>query len=467
MKMLLRFSGLCIVNLGGTGIVRAHVPSYGADVTNCAKLKHKDDIDVSQVRYLKGSGGVELDVEDLLTLLDNETNDDTERHIDFEVTFRHAYDVQRFDLYIGCGGCATNFERSIRDPIKTAKANLTLTTYEAKVDPFTQTPYFSLVRKDEGEESAASLLRTQKFPISNLLDCDDEHFSIRLIDKARAPAPTPYDQEFHAKLASENPDDIKWAVAIGLKEDFEPDELLSFPIYIIRNHIEWNGLVYPLPISVFVAVALLLAIACATNFDIFRECQVGYTSPSKKQVRDRTTEEFSYRLAFYGIAAVAFVADIINTLWHFSFAAMEADGASETEALFFVFWVMLARIVCVLVLISSWAVCLAVPRSQRERDENCCLCSSRWFGIAEIGFFVLVLFLGAGAGYFVGPVSCIVAAGFRLLNMPLVSTNNANKDNASAGGGDAKAANKTRDDGSNSEVTTEKFLGVILNLNMN
>ena len=65
----------------------SHVPTYGSCVDNCC-VPPKDPT-ISQVIYLKGSGGLELHMDTL----------NTGQVLDFDAVFRDDIDPSTFDLY--------------------------------------------------------------------------------------------------------------------------------------------------------------------------------------------------------------------------------------------------------------------------------------------------------------------------------------------------------------------------------
>lgn len=183
---------------------RAHVPTYGTGSDNCFVPPHHHD--TSQVIYLKGSGGLEIHVDSLTEPFDIASGE----VIDVDAVFKFAYDQSTYDLYIGCGGCVAS-----RDPIVIAP--IPLDGYEPGVlEPFTQTAYRSVF--DETE---------RKYDTSALASCGENHFTIRLVD-------------YHNRTGDHTT--LVWGAVIGLGERFTFLELLSFPLYVLRNHGEsWNG----------------------------------------------------------------------------------------------------------------------------------------------------------------------------------------------------------------------------------
>lgn len=195
--------------LNATGLANAHSPTYDEDCpANCCAPRDGDHT-FSQAFYLKGDGGVELHLDDV-DIKGGET-------IHWDVVFRGEYQerplVSDFELYVGCGGCAPNDAY-----IEEWKLEPT-TVLTPKIEPFTQTSYYPLYKKDDP---------IRKFDASRLADCpaqDDgkRHFTIRL--KTLPSAKTP----------------IYWAPVLGCP-DFEcevdafgPREIFMFPYYILHN----------------------------------------------------------------------------------------------------------------------------------------------------------------------------------------------------------------------------------------
>ena len=116
------------------GFARAHVPTYTDSCEhNCCHPPHVHT--TSQVVYLEGSGGLELDKADL-NVAGNEV-------IEFNVVFRERYDPTTYQVFVGCGGCAS--DRSAPpgdgwDPVNYSTNLLPVPmTYQPGVlEPFTQ-----------------------------------------------------------------------------------------------------------------------------------------------------------------------------------------------------------------------------------------------------------------------------------------------------------------------------------------
>ena len=90
---------------------------------------------------------------------------DTNELIDFDATFKEAYDTSTYKLYVGCTGCMPEPE----DPITIAP--LAVAYSPAKVEPFTQHSYRSLAGVDK------------KFSSSKIdpAVCPNGHWGIRLV----------------------------------------------------------------------------------------------------------------------------------------------------------------------------------------------------------------------------------------------------------------------------------------------
>ena len=73
--------------------------------------------------------------------------------------------------------------------------------------PQTQTAYRSVFKKAD-----------RKYATGQLAHCDQNHFTIRLVDWANRT----------------DGSEILWSGVIGLGETFTLQELLSFPIYVLR-----------------------------------------------------------------------------------------------------------------------------------------------------------------------------------------------------------------------------------------
>ena len=179
-----------------------HVPTYGGGVENCFTPPHHHD--TSQVIYIKGSGGLEIhcsaDGGCPFDLAANEV-------LDVDAVFRDKVDQSTYSLYIGCGGCVASADPIVIPPMQ-------LNGYEhGELEPFTQTQYSSVFPKADRKYNSSGLAYDV---------CDQGHFTIRLVDYMNRTG------------AHEGP--IVWGAVIGLGETFTVEELISFPLYVLRNH---------------------------------------------------------------------------------------------------------------------------------------------------------------------------------------------------------------------------------------
>jgi hypothetical protein len=225
-----------------------HVPIYDNCVDNCCKPFK--DVDISQVLYLKGSGGLEIHLDKL----------SEGQVLDVDAVFRDEVDQTTYDLYVGCGGCMPS------DSIVISPYNLS--GYQpVEIEPFTQTAYRSVFSKEE-----------RKFNTSSLSACSEGHFTIRLVT---------------------NDTSLVWGAVIGLAESFTFLELLEFPIYILRNHGDsWNQLGYTYWILLFLVAPLFLV----TGRAFYKMC-CGCYIPSIYDYEVTSVREFLYELSFIGFIA--------------------------------------------------------------------------------------------------------------------------------------------------------------------
>lgn len=228
----------------------AHVPTYNNCVDNCCKPPR--DVDISQVMYLRGSGGLEIHLSELR---DGQI-------LNFDAVFRDEVDTLAYRLYVGCGGCMPE------DPLVVAP-------YQSKgyqpveVEPFTQTAYRSAFPPQD-----------RTFDSAQLVNCSEGHFTVRLVT---------------------NRTDIVWGAVIGLAESFTFLELLQFPVYILRNHGDtWNELGYTYWLWLFVGAPLLL---CAGR-TLYHTC-CGCYMPSVYDGEVSRPRELFYEIAFIGFIAAA------------------------------------------------------------------------------------------------------------------------------------------------------------------
>ena len=280
-----------------------HVPKYDGCDHNCCHPPHGPT--TSQAAYLKGSGGVEYDLPDL-----------GGEPLDFNVVFKKAYDTRFFSVFAGCGGCASempfNWDEPLSEPLALP------TTYPlAKFEPFTQHAYYELVPKGEMRQVTPA----------QLANCTSHHVSVRLIVHADAP------------------EDIVWGAVVGCDglecERFTPIELLSFPIFVIRNHgPAWNDAAWTLPV-IAVLVPVLMAIVCWVWWEgwLVFYVPVGPSNPrllamARPGARWADLKAVcwtrSLRLMLYALATWAIIVDILETTAHALIAARDVPAGGRT-----------------------------------------------------------------------------------------------------------------------------------------
>ena len=304
----------------------AHVPTYDGCVENCCVPPHPPS--VSQVVYLRGSGGLELHTDGLDPVL----------HVD--ATFRDDVDPSTFDLHVGCGGCVASTDPILTPPVVVAGLG------DREVEPFTQTAYRSARLPSDVEE----------FDTTALAGC--AHFSIRLVDHGNS---------------SHSP--IVWGAVVGLAEAFTVEELLLFPVYILRNHGDrWNEMGWTVWVWMAVGAPVLVAVGALA---------VG-------------VRRLTIRGALYALALVGFVGAAGEELTHLVYAQR---GAPVGYGL----WVGLFVVIGVAQGLGIAAATLGWSR----------------LGVRGLGWAVLEAATGVallfvlGAGFYAGPAALVLAAAAR------------------------------------------------------
>ena len=411
-------------------LLLAHVPGYGGDCEfSCCHVPHPTRPDISQAVYLKGTSGIEIDLVDIQDYIDEGKN------IEFSLVFKEEYNVLTYDIFVGCGGCA-----SLRtpdsyhgwDPLNYSTNLLPMpSTYQPGVlEAFTQHAYFPLLPKGEARMFNASRLR----------DCDSDHFSIRVVT---------YDNAT---------DDLTYSIALGCEdglecERFTFEELFLFPLYVYRNHgPHWNNYGWTLPV-IGISVAVLYALGLWYFFDkswLALYQPVAILQPQKiydlmksqnpnsgydKRFIDLPCVSWkpSLRCVIYAIVVYALVVDLFESLTH-AIIALGAlgHGSQPYEArgvgLFFGVVFGFGKLTPLFLVALVWRFHRAVPEFVwRTYAFKCVLCrkyegfgwySPMWahgaWSIIEIWFLGVTGLIWLGAGYWVFPFGMILAGAFRL-----------------------------------------------------
>jgi hypothetical protein len=355
-----------------------HVPTYTGGSENCYTPPHTHT--TSQVIYLKGSGGLEIHTTSPTEPFDIPGGE----ILDVDAVFKKKYDQSTYSLYIGCGGCVAS-----QDPIVIPPTYLS--GYEhGEVEPFTQTVYYSVFPKEE-----------RKFNASDLAGCSENHFTIRVVD--------------HANRTDNSV--LVWGAVIGLGETFTFVELISFPIFVLRNHGDtWNMLGWTVWISfIFLAPLTLYGIRMLWKACGLQVVDLDYTV-TFKGCMPHVVMRFKAREALYELALIGFTATIWEGLIHLVYAQV---GAPVNYGL----WVGLFGVIGfanglpIFQVISSWEALKykADPKGSKflcSADYLSCSGSPMWAPIEILtGFSYLFLF---GAGFYLGPAAIMLAGMLRL-----------------------------------------------------
>lgn len=378
--------------------VRGHVPQYDGCDHNCCHPPH--DPTTSQVAYLKGSGGVEYDLHELHG-----------KPLDFDLVFKKDYDTSFYSIYAGCGGCASSMPFNWDEPLSPAR-DLPSTYPLAEFEPFTQHAYYKLLPDGPARQITPA----------QLANCTSHHVSVRLI------------------VHDDAPEDIVWGAVVGCDglecERFTPLELLSFPIFVIRNHgPAWNDAAWTLPV-IAVLVPILMAIVCWVWWEgwLVVYVPVGPSYPrilakARPGVRWADLKAVcwvrSLRLMLYAFATWAIIVDLFETFVHFAIAARTAPASADGYSIFW-FWFGFKWLLFFCVAL-PWMWAREIPESRWRDygwklvcawDDGLGLFSPFWahgfWSLAEIPLGLASFFIGAG--FYVYP-TCITLAGIvRLVN---------------------------------------------------
>lgn len=357
--------------------LHGHVPTYSSVYGDCYQncctppLSHK----TSQVIYMRGSGGLEIEVESLSQPFDIEDGE----VIHFDVVLRDDVDLSTFQLFIGCGGCGQ----------RSTQPQPSYGLQPARLEPFTQTVYRSALPKD---------MRTFDSTLLRPSLCPEQRFAIYLAD-------------FQNRSDGQQ---LVWAPVIGLGESFTAVDMLRFPIFILNNHGgAWTELSWTIWVHVFVAAPLLLS--AARILYKARHDDYPYWSWRTANAAAWPVKHIKQREVLYDIALLFYLATAIEILVHL-FIAQSRVGWPETE-----FWLSLFAVASIpngigaLFVLVNWRAAKSVKASRGAANERRWwhrlkdAPASRAWSAVEILMGSALLFL-LGAGIFGGPV-CIILGG--------------------------------------------------------
>ncbi len=406
-------------------LLLAHVPSYSGDCEfNCCHPPHPTRLDVSQATYLRGSGGIEIDLVDIQDYITEGKN------IEFSLAYKEEYDPWSYDIFLACGGCNSHHVSDGHhgfDPLNCSYVMPKQTTYQpGHLEPFTQTGYFPLLPKGE----------SRLFNASRLKNCDSDHFSIRLYTYDNATA------------------DLTYSIALGCEdgpqcEQFTFMELFLFPVYVARNHgVYWNRAGYTL-----VLVALIVAILYLGSLWFFfnRSWIVLYEPISLLQpqrIHEKLRENKggpqphfgqlpcvawkpSVRCFLYALVVYALVVDVFESVVHLTIALTALGQGSqpfEMRGIYIYLGIVLGfgKLLPLLLVALVWRFHRATPEFVWRTTFFKCTCN-KWSGfgwhspmwahgawsIVEIWGLGVTGLVWLGAGYYVFPFAMLIAGTYR------------------------------------------------------
>ena len=395
-----------------TWFADGHVPTYGGTMCteNCCTPPHVHTW--SQVFYLKGSGGIEVHVDDDSTPFDTLNGE----KIDIDAVFRDEVDQTTYDLFVGCGGCVPS-EDPVRWDTRVAYAEQ---GYEpAEIEPFTQTTYRSVFPGKPGDA-------TRQYDSTGLkgVNCADKHFTIRLVD--------------HLNRTDGEP--IVWGAVIGRGEDFTFMEYVSFPLYVLLNHGSvWNDLWWTFPIwlilgpllVVYGEVFVRLVCKWRTLNALSVQTVYGDDDFANEKPSELTFRHVDPREVMYQIAITAFVVAAGEELTHLLYAQFWFGAPIKYQFGVGLGVIFVSQIVPILMTTFIWHAFryrrLWSARSAREWKQEwrltravllcwhgCRTCSgSPWWFLLEVPLGFMYLIIWFGAGFWVGAVAVIIGAVLR------------------------------------------------------
>ena len=349
----------------------AHVPSYPPYSHNCAGV-HPSGHKLSQVAYLRGSGGIEVHLESDTSPIDTKGGE----LIDFDVVLRDEVDLTTFALYVGCGGCMKD------DPIATPRIH-DAAYQDPHVEPFTQTRIRSLFpegrRKYNSTQLSAAL-------------CAEKHFTIRLED---------FGNRSDGRA-------IVWSPVLGIQEVFTSTEVASFPIYILLNHgSAWTELGWTYAVFLFFIAPLVLRAWRAHGSPYPNTL---HSNPLWVDwggaVPTVTLRVVDPRETMYDIAIHAFVAAALEELFHLFYAQMGAPLNYQLG--------LGLAVVAVSQVLPIWYVTMLWNGLLTTRGTA--HASSTLWNLWEIAMAIILGIFWLGAGFYVAPLALFVAGVLHFLD---------------------------------------------------
>jgi hypothetical protein len=406
-----------------TTFLLEHVPGYSNNCKhNCCTPPHPTRPDISQATYLKGSGGIQIDLVDIKDYIDNGKN------IEFSLVFKEEYDVWTHDIFVGCGSCdyhrTYDYEDLGFDALNFSNMLTKSEIYQpGALEPFTQTAYFPLLPKGE----------QRLFNASQLRDCDSDHFSIRL---------HVYDNASH---------DLTYSIALGCEDGLQCEqftflELFLFPLYVARNHgSSWNNAGWTLGV-----IALIFEFFYLMGlWFFFNRSWLALYEPVAILQPQRIYETIkghrphfgqlpcvswkpSPRCVLYALVVYALVVDIFESIVHSTIALTalgEASQPFEMRGVYIYLGIVLGlgKLLPLLLTALVWRFHRAVPEFVWRTYTFRCACN-KYDGFGRYSPFwahgawssIELVFLGGfglvwlGAGYWIFPFGMLVSGSYRL-----------------------------------------------------
>jgi len=320
-----------------------HVPQQGSDCDyKCCHASH--DHEISQVTYHRGTAGVEVDLDHI--------DVDGGELIHFSLVFKEEYDPSTYDIFVGCGGCASekpdNYDPLFAEPYPKPDHYQT-----GVLEPFTTTAYYNLFAQD------------QLFDSSELWNCSavSKHFTIRLIA---------YDNSSEPLL---------WGAVLGCSqmkcEQFELYERIQFPLYILRNHANWNDAGWTIFLHAVLMLLLLAFVLWWWHGGLLAFCVPVADAPTRQLAEMQGERDWaklrmviwqpSIRLLFYGLAVWGALVDIAENTHHLVIASDDAPFRWNGYGAWFIFLAL--RILFLLLACAPWSAA----------RENSDVATRRWY----------------------------------------------------------------------------------------
>lgn len=425
----------------------AHIPIFG---TECGSLPHITDHKISQAYYFKTN---HIDGIEIPSSIAQNTIEDKDG-LTLQVTLRHKYNINDFQLFVGCLPDTNNDIRNICTGITSFPYNNSnsITPKSPKLEPFSQSVYHMAVDL------------TLK---NNIGTCNHTNGSYAIILKSTQ-------QHFP----------ILWSAVIGKGETFSLLQLLSYPLYLGHVHGSYGNERYRFYLLVYIFIgSVLKSIIGGRYFGLrligkpiegLKNCLTCHsTNNYRHDIIYRQTRYSSLAWWFSLLACCWFPLAFMDMLFHLVDSAYETstENAWSTFIMFFItlgifasslpsclsfyifgyhqtYWkcnncvnylfgallLLYATLLCVLgdisvvvlmtLLITCTFIVLCIYKYIYDSYKSTVLSASY---IALIISFILLFFIGSG--YWIGPLLltgasvCTMVHGYKLENSSYINEN--------------------------------------------